>query len=126
MSKSLNITRQERLCANITTTAARGTPRTMPGSEVAAAQLVLVALAAIAASTVLYLWRINTILSRTPSEALKLSGPRWTPELLHKTYAQLERDPPDLYAKNKLPPKLDRRYVVTGGSGRLISPFSHV
>lgn len=98
----------------------------MPGSEVAAAQLVLVALAAIAASTVLYLWRINTILSRTPSEALKLSGPRWTPELLHKTYAQLERDPPDLYAKNKLPPKLDRRYVVTGGSGRLISPFSHV
>jgi len=85
--------------------------------DVPAAQLVLVAFAAAAVFIVLYLWRINTILSRTPAEALKLSGPRWTPELLRETYARLERDPPDLYAKDKLPPKLDRRYVVTGGSG---------
>ncbi|KAH7029093.1 uncharacterized protein B0I36DRAFT_245730 [Microdochium trichocladiopsis] len=81
------------------------------------AQLILGTLASLTVLVALYLWRINTLLSRTPPAALKLAGPRWTPELLHETYARLERDPPGLYDAKKLPPRLDRRYVVTGGSG---------
>ncbi|KAI0099785.1 hypothetical protein GGR51DRAFT_535080 [Nemania sp. FL0031] len=62
-----------------------------------------------------YLVRVNQQLSGTPEEVRRLAGPRWTPDLLKKTYERLQRDPIDY--THKLPPKLDRRYVVTGGSG---------
>lgn len=63
----------------------------------------------------LYLLRVNQLLSGTPDEVRKLSGSRWTQDKLKKTYERLEESPIDY--TDKLPPKLERRYVVTGGSG---------
>ncbi|KXJ90269.1 hypothetical protein Micbo1qcDRAFT_164804 [Microdochium bolleyi] len=80
-------------------------------------QIVALPLAALALASVLYLWRNNTLLLRTPDAARKLAGPRWTPELLRDTCARLERAPLDLCDPGKLPPRLERRYIVTGGSG---------
>ncbi|KAI0179715.1 NAD(P)-binding protein [Hypoxylon sp. FL1284] len=62
-----------------------------------------------------YLYRVNQLLSGTPDEVRKLAGPRWTPDQLRETYKRLQDKPIDY--TDKLPPKLDRRYVVTGGSG---------
>ncbi|TRX96053.1 hypothetical protein FHL15_003195 [Xylaria flabelliformis] len=73
------------------------------------------ALAAATLATLAYLVRVNRLLSGTPEEVTRLAGPRWTPDLLKKTYERLEKHPIDY--TNKLPPKLDRRYVITGGSG---------
>ncbi|KAI0189088.1 hypothetical protein EV127DRAFT_110778 [Xylaria flabelliformis] len=73
------------------------------------------ALAAATLATLAYLVRVNRLLSGTPEEVTRLAGPRWTPDLLKKTYERLEKHPIDF--TNKLPPKLDRRYVITGGSG---------
>ncbi|XXH01943.1 hypothetical protein Hte_008306 [Hypoxylon texense] len=63
----------------------------------------------------LYLYRVNQLLSGTPDEVRNLSGTRWTPDQLRETYKRLQEKPIDY--TDKLPPKLDRRYVVTGGSG---------
>ncbi|KAI3325706.1 NAD(P)-binding protein [Xylariaceae sp. AK1471] len=76
---------------------------------------VLWALSAAAFVVLAYLTRVNQQLSGTPEEVRQLSGARWTPELLKKTYERLQQHPIDY--THKLPPKLDRRYVVTGGSG---------
>ncbi|KAI0441314.1 hypothetical protein F4803DRAFT_523756 [Xylaria telfairii] len=76
---------------------------------------VLWALATVTFTALAYLVRVNQQLSGTPDEVRRLSGPRWTPDLLKKTYERLQRHP--IEYTHKLPPKLDRRYVVTGGSG---------
>lgn len=68
------------------------------------------------AALFLYLFRLNQLLSGTPDEIRKLSGSRWTPSQLKTTYQRLQDKPIDY--TNKLPPKLERRYVVTGGSGK--------
>ncbi|KAI1496443.1 hypothetical protein F5X99DRAFT_400506 [Biscogniauxia marginata] len=62
-----------------------------------------------------YLTRVNQLLSQTPAEVCKLSGPRWTPQQLKSTYRRLQNNPIDY--SDKLPPRLERRYIVTGGSG---------
>ncbi|KAI1840051.1 hypothetical protein JX266_013742 [Neoarthrinium moseri] len=62
-----------------------------------------------------YLFRINQLLKGTPDEIRKLSGSRWTADQLRTTYRRLEKKSIDY--TDKLPPKLDRRYIVTGGSG---------
>ncbi|KAB5546959.1 hypothetical protein GE09DRAFT_1174829 [Coniochaeta sp. 2T2.1] len=66
----------------------------------------------------LYLFQINRLLSGTPEEVRRLSPTRWTEETLIETYKNLEKSPitTETYA-GQLPPKLDRRYIVTGGSG---------
>ncbi|KAJ4258160.1 hypothetical protein NW762_008301 [Fusarium torreyae] len=69
----------------------------------------------LATTLLLYLVRINHLLKSTPPEVRRLSNERWTPELLRKVYNDLEKHPVDY--NNKLPPKLDRRYIVTGGNG---------
>lgn len=69
---------------------------------------------------IVYLFRVNQLLSRTPDEVRKHSGPRWTPNQLKEMYQKLKDEPIDY--TDKLPPKLDRRYVVTGGSGEWIFP----
>lgn len=66
-----------------------------------------------------YLIRVNQQLSGTPEEVRRLHEAPWTPDKLRKTYERLEKHPIDYTAK--LPPKLDRRYVVTGGSGECFS-----
>ncbi|KAI1464807.1 NAD(P)-binding protein [Daldinia caldariorum] len=55
------------------------------------------------------------VAGRTPDEVRKLSASRWTKDQLKGAYRRLQENPIN-YA-NKLPPKLERRYVVTGGSG---------
>ncbi|KAL7619665.1 hypothetical protein AAE478_010206 [Parahypoxylon ruwenzoriense] len=67
------------------------------------------------AALIVYLFRINQLLSQTPAEVRKLSGSRWTRDQLKETYRKLQERPIDY--TDKLPPKLERRYVVTGGSG---------
>ncbi|KAI0431021.1 NAD(P)-binding protein [Xylaria sp. FL1042] len=62
-----------------------------------------------------YLFHVNKVLGRTPEEVRKAAAPRWTASELKSTYERL-RDNPIQY-KEKLPPNLSRRYIVTGGSG---------
>lgn len=62
-----------------------------------------------------YLARVNHQLGGTPREVRRLAGPRWTPDVLKGTYKRFEQHPIDY--TDKLPPRLHRRYVVTGGSG---------
>jgi hypothetical protein len=64
---------------------------------------------------VLYLIRLNLLLKGVPSEVQKLSASPWTKELLKRTYKELSECPMDY--THQLPPKLQRRYIVTGGSG---------
>jgi hypothetical protein len=64
----------------------------------------------------LYLCRLNYLLNETPEVMRKLVGPKWTETELKETYQRLKDHPVDY--TDQLPPKLDRRYVVTGGSGK--------
>ncbi|KAK0718964.1 hypothetical protein B0T21DRAFT_295389 [Apiosordaria backusii] len=68
--------------------------------------------------TYTYLVRLNIILQSTPEAIQKVSPKRWTKEELRQTYQRLEKNPITLkdYA-DRIPPKLDRRYIITGGSG---------
>ncbi|KAI0845004.1 NAD(P)-binding protein [Daldinia vernicosa] len=70
---------------------------------------------AVLAVLVLYLLRVNQLLSQTPDEVRQLSGSRWTIDQLNETYRRLQERPIDY--TTKIPPKLERRYIVTGGSG---------
>ncbi|KAK9788114.1 putative Vitamin b6 transporter bsu1 [Seiridium cardinale] len=63
----------------------------------------------------LYLYRVNQLLEGTPEEIRKLSGSRWTAEQLKETYEACDKNTPDY--TSQLPPKLERRYIVTGGNG---------
>ncbi|KAM7195908.1 hypothetical protein V8F20_007273 [Naviculisporaceae sp. PSN 640] len=68
----------------------------------------------------IYLVLLNQLLNSTPEEVRRLSPQtsRWTKELLQSTYQRLEQSPitTTSYAR-QIPPKLARRYIVTGGSG---------
>jgi hypothetical protein len=63
-----------------------------------------------------YLWNLNRALAGTPEEAQKVSSHRWTPEEVKAVYARIEKNP--INETPLLPPKLERRYVVVGGSGK--------
>ncbi|TDZ34275.1 Sterol-4-alpha-carboxylate 3-dehydrogenase, decarboxylating [Colletotrichum spinosum] len=69
----------------------------------------------LATALVAYLWKINKSMTTTPPEGLRLSPYRWMPEQTKYQYQRLEKNPIDWTPH--LPPKLDRRYVVVGGSG---------
>jgi hypothetical protein len=73
------------------------------------------AIYAVLATIALYLLRVNQLLKGTPDEIRKLSGSRWTAAQLKETYERLQKSP--INYTDKLPPKLERRYVVVGGSG---------
>lgn len=64
---------------------------------------------------VLYLRHVNNGMKQTPSEALELSPHRFTDEEIRETYQKVSAKPLDWTPY--LPPKLQRRYVVVGGSG---------
>lgn len=66
----------------------------------------------------LYLINLNRLLSITPAEVKKLAADRWTDGQVKKTYERLRQNQITTasYA-SQLPPKLNRRYIVTGGSG---------
>ena len=63
----------------------------------------------------LYLWHVDHGMRVVPAEVTKLSPHRWTDEEVRETYERLAAKPLDWTPH--LPPKLDRRYVVVGGSG---------
>ena len=79
----------------------------------------LVAAAAIVAGA-LWLYRINTLMKVVPKDVAEYSPHRWTKKEVQDTYAQMSKKPLDF--TKLLPPKLERRYVVVGGSGMLQPP----
>ena len=65
-----------------------------------------------------YLVRLNHLLLRTPDEIKEVAPMRWTKDLLTETYKRLEPRPITTGSyRRRIPPKLERRYIVTGGSG---------
>jgi hypothetical protein len=62
-----------------------------------------------------YLWHLNRAMVGVPDEVQKTSPHRWTTDEIQATYAKIVKDPID--DASHLPPKLERRYVVVGGSG---------
>ncbi|KAK2022477.1 3-beta hydroxysteroid dehydrogenase/isomerase [Colletotrichum zoysiae] len=62
-----------------------------------------------------YLWKINRAMSTIYPKAQRISPDRWTPEKVKRTFERIEKQPIDWTPY--LPPKLDRRYIVVGGSG---------
>lgn len=86
----------------------------------AAAVMWAAALAAVIGIALAWLYRINSAMESVPEEAAKFSPRRWTKQQVRDTYEQLKQKPFDFV--KKLPPRLDRRYVVVGGSGEPIPP----
>ena len=72
-------------------------------------------LLAVALAALLYLYKINASMRSVPAEIAQLSPHRWTKEEIKETYERLKKQPLDF--DKLLPPRLDRRYVVVGGSG---------
>ncbi|KAI0160304.1 dehydrogenase-like protein [Xylariaceae sp. FL1272] len=70
---------------------------------------------ALVALGIAYLWRLNRVMSQTPPEAIEASPFRWADSEIKNTYDRIKKNPIDW--TKALPPKLCRRYVVTGGSG---------
>lgn len=70
---------------------------------------------AVVALLLFYLYRLNQAMETVPEEAWAWKDPPWTEGEIQETYERMSRQPID-FAK-VLPPKLDRRYVVCGGSG---------
>lgn len=67
----------------------------------------------------LYLRHVNTAMKKTPEEALHLSPHRWTIEEVKAAYEKASESPVDV--TKSLPPKQTRRYIVVGGSGKLLT-----
>jgi hypothetical protein len=63
-----------------------------------------------------YLWHLNRAMLGVPDEVQKISPHRWTPDDIKAAYAKIVKDPIDDTVH--LPPKLERRYIVVGGSGK--------
>lgn len=63
-----------------------------------------------------YLIRVNYLLNGVPNDVKKLASPAWTKKDLERTYNDLKSHPIDY--TSQIPPKLDRRYIVTGGNGK--------
>jgi len=70
---------------------------------------------AVALAALLYLYKINASMRSVPAEIAQLSPHRWAKEEIRETYERLKKQP--LGFDKLLPPRLNRRYVVVGGSG---------
>ncbi|OTA97477.1 hypothetical protein M434DRAFT_391938 [Hypoxylon sp. CO27-5] len=78
-------------------------------------QTILGVIGTILAIGVAWVWKLNNTLKQTPPEVLAVSPHRWTEQEIRDTYKRIKAKPIDW--TSHLPPKLDRRYIVTGGSG---------
>ncbi|KAM0330081.1 hypothetical protein ACHAQA_004252 [Verticillium albo-atrum] len=68
------------------------------------------------ATLLIWAWKVNRGMFVTPPEALKhATDSPWTDEAAKETFKRIEQKPCDW--GSHLPPKLDRRYVIVGGSG---------
>ena len=81
----------------------------MAGNWICAATGVLIAV------LLLYLMRLNWIMTSTPPEVAKVAQKPWVGDEIRARHAQLLESPPDY--SSKLPPRLNRRYIVVGGCG---------
>ncbi|CAI4216701.1 unnamed protein product [Parascedosporium putredinis] len=71
------------------------------------------------AALALWLAHINRYMGTTPPEALAFTPHRWTKKEITDTYDRIKNGGLDWTPH--LPPKLDRRYIVVGGSGPVAS-----
>lgn len=62
-----------------------------------------------------WIWSLNSKLKGQPPDALAFSPHRWTNPEMSETYERIKKSP--INWAPHLPPKLDRRYVITGGYG---------
>ncbi|KAF7558887.1 hypothetical protein G7046_g5265 [Stylonectria norvegica] len=70
----------------------------------------------------LYAWRLDVVMRTTPAEAQKHLPPiNLTADAVRATYDRVAKRGIDWNAN--LPPCLERRYIVVGGSG-MLGPFS--
>lgn len=82
------------------------------GSNLAAAVAVAAAVFSLLA---FYLYRLNRVMEKIPEEARAWYSKPWTETEIQETYDRISRQPIN-FAK-ALPQKMERRYVVCGGSG---------
>jgi hypothetical protein len=80
------------------------------------ATVTITAAGALFSCLLLYFIRINLMFMETPARFRMLSGSRWDRKLLSQTYEELATNP--INYTDQLPPRLNRRYVVTGGAGK--------
>ena len=64
----------------------------------------------------LYLYLVEQAMVSVPEEVSKAAPHRWTEEEIRETYETIKRSPIDV--NGQVPPKLERRYIVVGGSGQ--------
>ncbi|KAI1134455.1 NAD(P)-binding protein [Hypoxylon sp. FL0543] len=83
--------------------------------DVTAKQVIFSVIGAFLAIGVAWVWKLNSAMKQTPPEVLAVSPHRWTEQEIRDTYQRIKDNPIDW--RKHLPPKLDRRYIVTGGSG---------
>lgn len=67
---------------------------------------------------VLYLYHANRAISTAPDEITRLTQKPWTAEQRRDAYKKAQTSPTDV--RQFLFGKKDRRYVVVGGSGKLV------
>lgn len=76
--------------------------------------------AAAVVAALLWLYRINRAMEAVPDEVAKITPHRWTKQVLREAYERVKQKPIDF--GQSLPPRLDRRYVIVGGSGEPFQP----
>ena len=69
----------------------------------------------------LYLYKLNKAMTSIPNEAHAWRPRPWTKEEIRETYERVCKEPID-FSKH-LPPKLERRYIIVGGSGQSAGIF---
>jgi hypothetical protein len=67
---------------------------------------------------VLYLLKLNWVLSHTPQDVVDRARVPLTREYVQDVFERVKKDGIDW--EGKLPPRKDRRYIVVGGSGEFI------
>jgi hypothetical protein len=75
----------------------------------------IIAVVTVVVIAVVHLVHIQWAMDRIPDEINDISPHRWTEEEIRETYERIQAKPIDF--KPLLPPRLNRRYVVVGGSG---------
>lgn len=98
------------------------TPRAAVPARLAMASI-LATVGAIATIIIFWLYRVNCGFKSIPPEVVRASPRRWTKDEIRETYERLKRKPLDFLKET--PPRLERRYVVVGGSGKRLS-LAHI
>lgn len=65
---------------------------------------------------VIWFYQVNLAMQAVPESMAKAAPHRWTKQQIRDTYERVKKKPTDF--RSRLPPPLDRRYVVFGGAGK--------